>query len=79
MFEEFDRKQNTTQPIISSSNLSPLKINQDKSSTDLLQLQKTNPINKSAGDHSELFSLNTSQNAMNSRIQNSTLLINLSL
>jgi hypothetical protein len=59
--------------------ISPLKNNTDKSlSVDLLQLQKTTPLCKS-NDHSELFSLNTSQNQINSRLHNNTFLINLSL
>ena len=34
---------------------------------------------KSNSDHSDMFSLNTSNNAINSRIQNNTLLISMSL
>lgn len=77
--EASESKFESYKPIKTQPPVSPIKTNTDKSlSVDLIQLQRTAPFGKFK-DHSELFSLNTSENQVNSRIQNNTLLINLSL
>ncbi len=72
LFGSWKPYENVTQPIVS-----PIRNSRnDKSTSDIFQLQKTTPMKGS--EPSELFSLNTS-NQMNSKIYNSTFLLNHSM
>jgi hypothetical protein len=71
-FEDWRPYENVTQAMVS-----PLKKeDNNRSASDILGLQKTTPFK--GNDNSELFSLNNS-NQMNSKIHNSTIMLNFSL
>lgn len=58
--------------------VSPIKADDNnRSASDILGLHKTTPLKPA--ETSEIFSLNTSNNQMNSKIHNNTLLLNFSL